>query len=149
MEEGATGHYLVLTCPPAEGDKQPTVMLAQHDLPVRKGQWYRISFKSRAERAAAESVTMTIMNTSTWRSFFDYQRFLPGPEWKPFSFQVQANDTADRGTRFQIWYGRAGTLWISDVRMEPISDPTEGRWLEGLYLDVPQEWDDPYRFFRW
>jgi hypothetical protein len=23
------------------------------------------------------------------------------------------------------------------------------RWLEGLYLDVPQEWDDPYRFFRW
>jgi hypothetical protein len=24
-----------------------------------------------------------------------------------------------------------------------------GRWLEGLYLDVPEEWDDPYRFFRW
>lgn len=25
----------------------------------------------------------------------------------------------------------------------------EKRWLEGLYLDVPEEWDDPYRFFRW
>jgi hypothetical protein len=25
----------------------------------------------------------------------------------------------------------------------------EQRWLAGLYLDVPQEWDDPYRFFRW
>jgi hypothetical protein len=25
----------------------------------------------------------------------------------------------------------------------------EQRWLEGLYLDVPEEWDDPYRFFRW
>jgi hypothetical protein len=23
------------------------------------------------------------------------------------------------------------------------------RWLEGLYLDQPEEWDDPYRFFRW
>jgi beta-galactosidase len=23
------------------------------------------------------------------------------------------------------------------------------RWLEGLYLDTPEEWDDPYRFFRW
>ena len=23
------------------------------------------------------------------------------------------------------------------------------RWREELYLDVPQEWDDPYRFFRW
>jgi beta-galactosidase/beta-glucuronidase len=25
----------------------------------------------------------------------------------------------------------------------------EQRWLDGLYLDVPEEWDDPYRFFRW
>ena len=27
-------------------------------------------------------------------------------------------------------------------------DP-EKRWLEGMYLDTPEEWDDPYRFFRW
>ena len=27
--------------------------------------------------------------------------------------------------------------------------PSERRWLEGLYLDEPEEWDDPYRFFRW
>ncbi len=25
----------------------------------------------------------------------------------------------------------------------------EQRWLTGLYLDQPQDWDDPYRFFRW
>jgi beta-galactosidase/beta-glucuronidase len=25
----------------------------------------------------------------------------------------------------------------------------EKRWLDGLYLDVPEEWDDPYRYFRW
>jgi hypothetical protein len=25
----------------------------------------------------------------------------------------------------------------------------ERRWLDGLYLDVPEEWDDLYRFFRW
>src|SRR5262245_46997534 len=25
----------------------------------------------------------------------------------------------------------------------------EQRWLEGLYLDRPEEWDDPYRHFRW
>jgi hypothetical protein len=23
------------------------------------------------------------------------------------------------------------------------------RWLDGLYSDQPEEWDDPYRFFRW
>jgi beta-galactosidase len=25
----------------------------------------------------------------------------------------------------------------------------EKRWLNGLYLDQPEEWDDPYRHFRW
>jgi hypothetical protein len=25
----------------------------------------------------------------------------------------------------------------------------ERRWLDGFYLDTPEEWDDPYRFFRW
>ena len=25
----------------------------------------------------------------------------------------------------------------------------EQRWLDGLYVDRPEEWDDPYRFFRW
>ncbi len=27
--------------------------------------------------------------------------------------------------------------------------PAEGRWSQGLYLDQPEAWDDPYRFFRW
>jgi hypothetical protein len=32
----------------------------------------------------------------------------------------------------------------------PVADPQEEkRWLDGLYLDVPEEWDDPYRYFRW
>jgi hypothetical protein len=36
--------------------------------------------------------------------------------------------------------------------LEHISMPVaenEKRWLDGLYLDTPEEWDDPYRFFRW
>jgi hypothetical protein len=31
----------------------------------------------------------------------------------------------------------------------PVQAGEQGRWLEGLYLDQPEEWDDPYRFFRW
>ena len=31
----------------------------------------------------------------------------------------------------------------------PVSRAQTGRWLAGLYLDQPEEWDDPYRFFRW
>ncbi len=32
----------------------------------------------------------------------------------------------------------------------PVSDPIrETRWLSGFYMDTPDEWDDPYRHFRW
>jgi hypothetical protein len=41
------------------------------------------------------------------------------------------------------------SLAVADVPAQPLSDPPQGRWLEGLYLDTPEEWDDPYRFFRW
>jgi len=34
-------------------------------------------------------------------------------------------------------------LW----RWQP-AEPSK-RWLTGLYLEQPEEWDDPYRFFRW
>lgn len=35
------------------------------------------------------------------------------------------------------------------VVKEPSSSQKDGRWVEGLYLTQPKEWDDPYRFFRW
>ncbi len=31
----------------------------------------------------------------------------------------------------------------------PVEESGPDRWLRGFYLDEPQEWDDPYRFFRW
>jgi hypothetical protein len=34
-------------------------------------------------------------------------------------------------------------------RLRTPASPDEQRWLRGLYLDLPDEWDDPYRFFRW
>jgi len=148
-EKAGDGWSLLLACPPTEGKKPPSLMLAQHDVPVKKGQWYRISFNARAGDLVARSVTVTITNMATWRSFLQYQRFEPKPDWKQFTIDVQSNGTAHKRTRLQIWYSGPGKFWISTVRVAPIGNPTEGRWLEGLYLDVPEEWDDPYRFFRW
>ena len=105
--------------------------------------------KARAEDLTAKSVAITIQNTANWQSCFAYQYFSPAPEWKHYHFEVQSNATSANQTRFQIWYADAGKLWLSNLRFEPISDPTNGRWLEGLYLDKPEAWDDPYRFFRW
>ncbi|MBM4031012.1 MAG: hypothetical protein FJ291_04415 [Planctomycetes bacterium] len=132
------------------GDKKPgTIMLAQHDLPMEKGHWYRISLRAKAEGMKGARVTLTVQNTATWRQFFDYQDFTPTESWKAFQFLVQSNDAAKKGTKFQTWHGTPGTLWLADLRMEPCDAPTQGRWLTGLYLDKPEEWDDPYRFFRW
>jgi hypothetical protein len=39
------------------------------------------------------------------------------------------------------------TPLLGDISRQ--AGPAETRWLNGLYLDVPEEWDDPYRFFRW
>ena len=47
--------------------------------------------------------------------------------------------------------GVAGSTLIIEHFHKPVetSKANEKRWLDGLYLDVPEEWDDPYRFFRW
>jgi hypothetical protein len=43
---------------------------------------------------------------------------------------------------------RGETLLLSRFST-PVGSDESGRWLHGLYLDEPEEWDDPYRFFRW
>jgi len=46
--------------------------------------------------------------------------------------------------------GVAGSTPLLARFHQPVLDPAqEKRWSQGLYLDQPQEWDDPYRFFRW
>jgi hypothetical protein len=46
--------------------------------------------------------------------------------------------------------GVAGTTPLLARFGSPVqASRSEERWLEGLYLDAPEEWDDPYRFFRW
>jgi len=46
--------------------------------------------------------------------------------------------------------GAAGSTPVLERFGSPVdTSKDDKRWLEGLYLDVPEEWDDPYRFFRW
>ncbi len=144
------GWAQVISVPPvAAGAKAPEVMIAQHEMPIRGGQWYRLSLRTRAEGLTARDISWAVQNTANWQSLFDYQNITPKAEWRTNSFILQAKDTAVKGTKFQIWFTGTGKLWLADVRLEPVQDPTVGRWLEGLYLTRPTEWDDPYRFFGW
>jgi hypothetical protein len=46
--------------------------------------------------------------------------------------------------------GGAGSTPILERFHHPVEkEKTEARWRDGLYLDAPEEWDDPYRFFCW
>jgi hypothetical protein len=41
------------------------------------------------------------------------------------------------------------TPLLERLRTPLAAEDHERRCLTGIYLDVPEEWDDPYRFFRW
>src|SRR5205085_12131013 len=46
--------------------------------------------------------------------------------------------------------GVAGTTPLLGRFHSPLRAEDAGkRWLTGLYPGAPEEWDDPYRFFRW
>jgi hypothetical protein len=46
--------------------------------------------------------------------------------------------------------GAAGAAPVLDRFHRPVdAAKPEKRWQTGFYLDQPEEWDDPYRFFRW
>jgi hypothetical protein len=141
------GRCLRITAADSEKDRG-TVMLSQNGVSVEAGRWYRIALRAKATGLGSSGVTLAIQNTANWRSLFEYQRWVPRETWKEFTFLAQANATTSQ-TRFQIWHGAAGILWLADIRMTACDPPSQGRWTRGLYADEPQEWDDPYRFFRW
>ena len=52
-------------------------------------------------------------------------------------------------TRLLANLGAAATTPIIERFQQPVATSAPPRWQSGLYLDQPEEWDDPYRFFRW
>ena len=53
-------------------------------------------------------------------------------------------------TRLLANLGVAGATPVLARFHDPVtSAKSESRWMDGMYLDKPEEWDDPYRFFRW
>ena len=52
-------------------------------------------------------------------------------------------------TRILANLGVRGATPLPERFATPVTAGAKERWESGLYLDQPQEWDDPYRFFRW
>ena len=52
-------------------------------------------------------------------------------------------------TRLLANFGATTSTPIIDRFHTPVATETPPRWQAGLYVDPPEAWDDPYRFFRW
>jgi hypothetical protein len=69
---------------------------------------------------------------------------------KPMNLKRTFRRAAFLVTRLAANLGAAGATPLLDRFRAPVeASGGEKRWLDGLYLDAPEEWDDPYRYFRW
>jgi len=75
----------------------------------------------------------------------------------PWQFEYQDNFGLKRTfrrtsflvTRLLANLGVSGETPLLTRISTPVGGNEPGRWAAGFYLDEPEEWDDPYRFFRW
>jgi len=88
--------------------------------------------------ARAENENVVFCQLTPWQ--FDYHRQNTKRTYRRTSFLV---------SRLLANMGVSGSTPLLQRFRNPLVDKWEKRWLEGLYLDSPEEWDDPYRFFRW
>jgi hypothetical protein len=90
--------------------------------------------------AKADNLNIVFCQLASWQ--FDYKEL--------YNLKRTFRRTSYLLTRLLANIGAAGETLLLERFGSPVeASRTEKRWLEGLYMDVPQEWDDPYRFFRW
>ena len=149
------------------------------EVPLKADQWSELHLTFKADESAPAGVLAYLRSTQPggrlWLGGFrlyegDYVPsgqadrplesllangdFLAGEEGWRFEFTQQRNvkRTYRRAsclvTRLLANMGAAGRTRLLEHVSRPVAEG-EQRWLDGLYLDVPEGWDDPYSFFRW
>ena len=88
--------------------------------------------------AKGENTHVAFCQLAPWN--FDYSKQNTKRTYRRTSFLV-SRILANMGVR--------GSTPLLQRFGDPLTGTRETRWLKGLYLDSPEEWDDPYRFFRW
>lgn len=97
------------------GNPAAHAMLCQFGIPIKRGAWYRVSLWARGEDIAADMVSIAVSDTSVWAPCGLEGAFLPTPEWQRYEFVFQGKRDCPEKSRFQLWFGCTGTLWVDDV----------------------------------
>jgi hypothetical protein len=90
--------------------------------------------------ATAKNANVVFCQVVPWQ--FDYS--------KQYNVKRTYRRTSFTLMRLLANMGVAGETPLLGHFKNPVdAGKSEKRWLDGLYLDQPEEMDDPYRFFRW
>jgi hypothetical protein len=89
--------------------------------------------------AVATNANVVFCQLAPWQ--FDYA--------KNYGLKRTYRRTAFLVTRLLANLGARSETPLLPRWSTPVIKNEPGRWLNGFYLDQPEEWDDPYRFFRW
>jgi hypothetical protein len=131
------GSVARLDCTHFEGGTPDShVMLAQvGHVSVQRGKWYRLSLWMREEGMTGGSVNVALSDTRTWGETGLYRAFSVEPSWRQCEVTFQSTrDLPGADSRLQIWFGSTGTLYVSDVSLEPAA-PVRKEWHPQLPLD--------------
>ena len=92
------------------------------------------------DMAKAPNANVVFCQLVPWQ--FDYSKF--------HHTKISFRRTSFSLTRILANMGSESTTPLLGRFSSPIKDgATKSRWLQGMYLDVPITFDDPYRFFIW
>ena len=90
--------------------------------------------------ARAEGLSVVFCQLAPWQ--FDYS--------KQYNIKRTFRRSAFVLSRLLANLGvHAATALLDNISSPVDAGKGEKRWLNGLYLDIPEETDDPYRFFGW
>jgi hypothetical protein len=107
---------------------------------VQRGQWYRLSFRARAE-GIPKGVSVALNNTRVWKGVGLDFGFYATAQWQRYEFVFEATDNLPaESSRLQFWFKSTGTLWLDDVELVAI--PGGRQWhpqwsAEGVVNLVP------------
>ena len=101
-------------------------------------------------QASAAASSRNLFKNADFGAGLDSWFFIHGPD--KFNQRRTFERTSFALSRLLGNFGVSGSTPLLERFGGPVKsghDAAVGRWLEGLYLTQPTEWDDPYRFFGW
>lgn len=118
VEKDAAGPCLRLACTRCDSRTPSShAMLAQADVPLRKGRTYEFSAQVRASGIRGGVVSVAIRNTRDWSECGLTAEIAVSDRWTPYRKVFKATQDTTANSRLQIWFTEPGTLDLRDVRV--------------------------------